>query len=229
MKCQFWDASGSEKYRSIVSAYFKGANGILAVYDITNRASFESLKTQLNCYKNHVFTDTSIVVIGNKADLSDKREVLETELDEFATINGFISMEISAKTNSNLNDCILNLIKQTFYRNDSNITKLAPVVQESANLKTISLPKINSYTHERENTNTTLTNVTAYPDNSQQFASRSEFLNANSNSFLIGSNSFIQKDQNKKIIADVCIFLKTTLNANNVLNILFFLMTFQVG
>ena len=219
MKCQFWDASGSEKYRSIVSAYFKGANGILAVYDITSRASFESLKTQLNCYKNHVFTDTSIVVIGNKADLSEKREVLETELDEFANANGFNSMEISAKTNVNLNDCILNLVKQTFYRNDSNtITKLAPIVQESTTLKTISLPKINAYTHELEHTNTTLTNVTAYPDNSQQFASRSEFLNANSNSFLIGSNSFIQKDQNKKIIADVCNLIVISCNKLLILN-----------
>ena len=74
LKCQFWDASGAEKYRTIVSAYFKGANGIVAVFDVTSRDSFESIKDQLECYRNHVGVcgDLTVMVIGNKSDLGKR-------------------------------------------------------------------------------------------------------------------------------------------------------------
>ena len=200
MKCQFWDASGSEKYRSVISAYFKGATAIIGVYDVTNRESFDSLKQQLECYSSHISPQTSILILGNKTDLNDKRQVAREELEAFTNGNNFLGGEVSAKYNTDLTENIISLLKQTL-SSKNEILKLVPA--QECGLKTFTLPKISnscSMPTEREKIMTQEQEIT------QALVSRSEFLNANSNSFLLGSASLYNKDQNKKIIADVSRF-----------------------
>jgi len=198
LKCQFWDASGSDKYRSIISAYFKGASAIIAVYDITSQISFDSLKTQLNCYKSHIGDDTAVMVIGNKLDLADeKRQVSSEDLGQFTNDNKFMAAEVSAKLGTNLNESLIGLAKQAYYLNEHNIAKLTPRLANRTISCSFSLPKLSQNNLKHETTNST-NNI-----NSESLLSKSEFLNANSNSFLLANGPVLYRDQNKKIIADV--------------------------
>ena len=188
LKCQFWDASGSEKYRSIISAYFKGASAILAVYDLTNQASFDSVKDQLlHCYKRHISADTAVMVIGNKLDLADeKRQVSRQDLGEFTGENRFMAAEVSAKVGSNLSESLVGLVKQAYYLNEH---KLTPRLLSNH----FTLPRLGQ------------TNNVNNLNSESVLTSKSEFLNANSNSFLLLANGgpVLYREQNKMIIADV--------------------------
>ena len=68
-----WDTAGQERFRSISQAYFRNAHGCIAVYDVTNRKSFDALADQLSNFINHAPKDTAhnIVIVGNKLDLAD--------------------------------------------------------------------------------------------------------------------------------------------------------------
>ena len=80
VKIQFFDTAGQEKYRSICSTYFKNVNGIILVYDITNRKSFESLEGWLDTIYRYSDPDIKIMLIGNKKDLEDIPEEYRNKL-----------------------------------------------------------------------------------------------------------------------------------------------------
>ena len=95
---QIWDTAGQEKFRNINSSYYKGANGILVVYDITNKESFEGLTEWLIEIEKKSSKDVYKLLIGNKNDLEDKRQISYEEGKEYASINGMEFFETSAKT-----------------------------------------------------------------------------------------------------------------------------------
>eukprot|EP00826_Nyctotherus_ovalis_P044448 TRINITY_DN4798_c0_g1_i4.p1 TRINITY_DN4798_c0_g1~~TRINITY_DN4798_c0_g1_i4.p1 ORF type:complete len:154 (-),score=55.63 TRINITY_DN4798_c0_g1_i4:447-908(-) len=85
---QIWDTAGEEKYKSLTSIYYKGAVGAILVYDITRRDTFDRICTQwLGELKN--FSDPHIVsmLVGNKCDMKDKREVSIEDATAFAETN----------------------------------------------------------------------------------------------------------------------------------------------
>lgn len=104
-RLQIWDTSGQERYKSFTAAYFKDANGIIFVYDITNRASFANIESW---YKMAVDgTNWPLVakmLIGNKSDCINEREVSEAEGEDFARRIGVPFFETSAMDNHN--DCV---------------------------------------------------------------------------------------------------------------------------
>jgi small GTP-binding protein len=119
LKIQWWDAGGNEKYRSIVSAYFRSSAGIIAVYDITLKKTFDSLKIQLNCLKKHLLIEKpTVFIIGNKVDLEDDRQVCFEEATDYANLNGFFFKELSAKTTFNINDILNELIKESLFKKE---------------------------------------------------------------------------------------------------------------
>lgn len=75
VRAQIWDTAGQERYRAITNAYYRQAVGVLLVYDITKRGSFESLEKWLAEVQNHADSKTQIILIGNKTDLAAKRQV----------------------------------------------------------------------------------------------------------------------------------------------------------
>lgn len=75
IKAQIWDTAGQEKYRSITNAYYKGAKGALLVFDLTNKDSFDSVDKWLNELKSEGDINIYIIMIGNKCDLTDERQV----------------------------------------------------------------------------------------------------------------------------------------------------------
>jgi Ras-related protein Rab-1A len=95
---QIWDTAGQEKFRNINSSYYKGANGILVVYDITNKETFDGLNSWLIEIEKNSSKDVYKLLIGNKNDLEEKREITFEEGKEFASINGMEFFETSAKT-----------------------------------------------------------------------------------------------------------------------------------
>ncbi len=105
ISCQIWDTAGQEKMKSIAHAYYKNATGAVLVFNIASKASFKNLPLWLAELKENVNNpDISIILLGNKADLLDQREVPEEEAKSYAEQNGFFYMEVSAKTNAD--ECV---------------------------------------------------------------------------------------------------------------------------
>ena len=97
-RIQIWDTAGQENFRSITRAYYKNSVCAMVVYDITSRKSFENIVHWIEDVHNQSPKTISIILIGNKIDLEDKRIVSYDEGNEFAIKNGIIFMETSAKT-----------------------------------------------------------------------------------------------------------------------------------
>ena len=97
---EIWDTAGQERFKNITSHYYSGADGILLLFDISDKSSFEKLSFWINDLNNKVYLENiSLILIGNKTDLDDKREVSIEEAKKFAEKNNIEYFEISAINN----------------------------------------------------------------------------------------------------------------------------------
>ena len=124
IKIQIWDLGGNEKFQEIRSTCYKGINGALLVYDITRKETFTHIKIWLEEVKTNCSKQINIILIGNKNDLEDKRQVSHEEGKIFAEENGLMFLETSAKNLNNFVEAyiksvesILNKIKKTSSKN----------------------------------------------------------------------------------------------------------------
>ena len=112
---QIWDTAGEERFLSMTRVFYKGANVILLVYDISSRLSFNKLEFWLNEALSVCDFKTKIILIGNKSDLVLKREVTKEEAIEFANKQKLASfMELSAKSGENCNLLIIRIAKMLY-------------------------------------------------------------------------------------------------------------------
>ena len=105
IKMTVWDTAGQERFRTLTSSYYRGAHGVLLVYDITQRESFNCLDTwlqELETYAEDNGRSVIKLLIGNKCDLSSERAVSRREAEAWARSQGMLFMETSAKTNSGI-------------------------------------------------------------------------------------------------------------------------------
>eukprot|EP00745_Piridium_sociabile_P039646 TRINITY_DN74499_c0_g2_i1.p1 TRINITY_DN74499_c0_g2~~TRINITY_DN74499_c0_g2_i1.p1 ORF type:complete len:144 (+),score=10.86 TRINITY_DN74499_c0_g2_i1:83-514(+) len=79
IKLQIWDTAGQERFRTITSAYYRGADGIVMVYDTTERSSFDHIDDWLGEVMRFATESTCKIVVGNKSDLTDERAVPSEE------------------------------------------------------------------------------------------------------------------------------------------------------
>lgn len=86
VKAQIWDTAGQERYKSITNAYYKGAKGALLVYDITRRDTFESVDRWIPDLKANGDEQVTILLIGNKCDLEENRQVTKEEAEAKAKL-----------------------------------------------------------------------------------------------------------------------------------------------
>jgi Ras-related protein Rab-1A len=103
IKLQIWDTAGQERFRNITTSYYRGAQGIIVVYDITSRESYDNVKMWLSQIDRYCKDYPYIILIGNKSDIPDKRAVEYNEALKFAEDNDMILIETSAKNNLNIN------------------------------------------------------------------------------------------------------------------------------
>lgn len=142
IKIQIWDTAGQEAFQAITRTYYKGAVGALLVYDITRRETFTHLSKWLDEVKSNSSKSIKIILIGNKKDLEDKRQVSYEEGDAFAKLHGLMFLETSAKTAYNVLEsfnlsaqCILSeMLKNGEDANNSNIM-IAPTLNNNNNNK----------------------------------------------------------------------------------------------
>ncbi|WOL01587.1 ras-related protein RABA2a [Canna indica] len=102
IKAQIWDTAGQERYRAITSAYYRGAHGAILVYDVTRPASFANISRWLKELREHVDSNTVLILIGNKIDLHNLRNVDSEEAQRFAKKEGLAYIETSALDSTNV-------------------------------------------------------------------------------------------------------------------------------
>eukprot|EP01084_Bolivina_argentea_P266218 451474_1 len=108
---QVWDTAGQERFQSLGAAFYRGANGCVLCYDITNKQSFDNLLSWLDEIKIQSNNpNLPIILVGNKLDLaSTNRQVSTQQGQEFADKYGLLFIETSAKTNTNIDETFNNL------------------------------------------------------------------------------------------------------------------------
>lgn len=99
---KLWDTAGQEKYMSLTQMYFKGTDIAILTYDITQKNTFEKLSVWDEALANNGITGKQVIIVGNKSDLEEKREVSPDEGNEYAEGKGRSFIEVSAKTQENI-------------------------------------------------------------------------------------------------------------------------------
>ncbi|OXA64593.1 ras-related protein Rab-10 [Folsomia candida] len=102
IKLQIWDTAGQERFHTITTSYYRGAMGIMLVYDITNSKSFENIAKWLRNIDEHANEDVEKMILGNKCDMDENRQVPKDRGEVIAREHGIKFMETSAKNNINI-------------------------------------------------------------------------------------------------------------------------------
>ena len=120
---KIWDTAGQERYKALTKGFFRNAQGIMIVYDVTNQESFENLKNWIQSIKDNMGNDflerIPIIIIGNKID-SDEREVKTEDGESFCKQQNCPFFETSAKTGENIDTTIRFLVKKVIELNPEN-------------------------------------------------------------------------------------------------------------
>ena len=111
-RIQIWDTAGQENFRSITRAYYKNSVCAMVVYDITSRDSFEHVQNWIEDIHNQSPKTVLIILVGNKIDLEDKRDISYDEGNNLAIKNGMIFAETSAKTGDGIEEVFLKSAKE---------------------------------------------------------------------------------------------------------------------
>ncbi|KAJ1656297.1 ras GTPase [Dispira simplex] len=112
VKLQIWDTAGQERFRTITSSYYRGAHGIIVVYDVTDTDTFNNVKQWLQEIDRYASEGVSKLLVGNKSDLEDKKVVQYNVAKEFADQLGVPFLETSAKDSTNVEQAFLTMAKQ---------------------------------------------------------------------------------------------------------------------
>ncbi|MES1908492.1 MAG: Ras-related protein RABD2c [Cercozoa sp. M6MM] len=112
IKLQIWDTAGQERFRTITSSYYRGAHGIIVVYDITDMDSFTNVSTWLNEIDRFASESVSKLLVGNKCDLASQRVVSLEQAQSFAKEKQMTLLETSAKSAQNVEEAFKKMASQ---------------------------------------------------------------------------------------------------------------------
>jgi small GTP-binding protein len=102
---QIWDTCGQERFKTITRQYYRDTHGCILVFDLSRKESFNNIEIWIEDIKNFGNQEMSIIIVGNKADLVDLREVTKEEIDEFTKKYDYTYIEVSAFTGDNIKQC----------------------------------------------------------------------------------------------------------------------------
>uniref|UniRef100_A0A8C6J908 Ras-related protein Rab-25 n=1 Tax=Melopsittacus undulatus TaxID=13146 RepID=A0A8C6J908_MELUD len=114
VKAQIWDTAGLERYRAITSAYYRGAVGALVVFDITKHQTYDVVERWLKELYDHAEPSIVVMLVGNKTDLAQAREVPMEEAKMFADNNGLLFVETSALDSTNVEQAFETILTEIF-------------------------------------------------------------------------------------------------------------------
>lgn len=118
VKVQVWDTAGQERYRSITNAYYRGAEAIMIIFDLTSKDSFGSVENWIGEVAKFAGEDVLVIVGANKTDLN-YRNVSREEVEEFSNRKGIKVFEISAKSGQGVEDAFKYMVQQLIEKKSS--------------------------------------------------------------------------------------------------------------
>lgn len=125
IKLQIWDTAGQERFRSITSSYYRGAHGIVVVFDVANKDSFSNVKSWLQEIDRFATNDVQKLLVGNKIDLEEGRKVTEEEGQQLADSCGIPYIETSAKDSTNVEEVFRTVARNIMEKVDKGSQRFA--------------------------------------------------------------------------------------------------------
>ena len=136
LKLQLWDTAGQERFNTLTAGYFRNSHGIFVVYDICDRKSFDNVNKWINQIKLRAPKTVKVILVGNKCDLEEERNVSVEEGKALATENGLFFAEVSAFSGQG--------VKETFDVLGGHILKDYTEKKPVSSLKDIKMPRRNN-------------------------------------------------------------------------------------
>ena len=130
VKLQIWDTSGQERYLSVTRSYYRGAMGCLMVYDVTRRATFESIPRWIQEAKSLTDPNCAMMLVGNKCDLPNK-EITHGEASQFAQEEEVMMFETSAANGEFIEEAFLKVARTALHRKKQSESKNTEKAQSS--------------------------------------------------------------------------------------------------
>ena len=112
VKLQIWDTAGQDRFRAITKNYYKGANGIILIYDVTNPKTFDNVKSWISQIREEASQNVVIYIAGNKIDMEEDRKIKKEDGQKLADEYGFPFVETSAKDGININETFEDLVEK---------------------------------------------------------------------------------------------------------------------
>ena len=119
IKLRIWDTAGQERFRTLTAQFYRGSQGILMVFDMTNRESFDNIDHWMRQIKQNTDTDPTVVLVANKCDMADQRVVKRKEGEKLAKRFKCSYFEASAKTDESVKEAFHELaveVVRNYYR-----------------------------------------------------------------------------------------------------------------
>ncbi|XP_068934343.1 ras-related protein Rab-13 isoform X1 [Petaurus breviceps papuanus] len=116
IKLQVWDTAGQERFKTITTAYYRGAMGIILVYDITDEKSFENIQNWMKSIKENASAGVERLLLGNKCDMEVKRKVQREQAEKLAREHGIRFFETSAKSSLNVDEAFSSLARDILFK-----------------------------------------------------------------------------------------------------------------
>ncbi|XP_053560407.1 ras-related protein Rab-13 [Bombina bombina] len=132
IKLQVWDTAGQERFKTITTAYYRGAMGIILVYDITDERSFENIQNWMKSIKENAAAGVERMLLGNKCDIESKRKVPKERGEKLAKEHNIRFFETSAKSSLNVDEAFNTLASDILMKISK---RAAPGIKDPVNLK----------------------------------------------------------------------------------------------
>ena len=127
IKMQIWDTAGHEKFRTITTSYYKSAQAIIILYDITQKSSFDHIRNWITEIDKFGKQGVLKVIVGNKLDLENNRKISKEDAENLALKYGLKVWEVSAKDNTNIEEMFVDTIKTLLEKNSKIISESSSI------------------------------------------------------------------------------------------------------